>query len=334
MPKLVMLSAPSASGKSTLAKTMMEADGNMIRLNRDSIRGGTILKWTPAREKWIIAAEVAMATAAASLQRNIIVDDTNLLPVDEARWRGVAKDIGYQFELVKLNVSLEECIKRDTGRPASIGRPAIERQFLRAGLIKWPEDKQVVIFDIDGTLADLQHRVPWITIGATCPACDGHPLILDGIKCPHCVDGKIAVRNHDLFYAQVGRDAPISIVVRWAKECKKHFYFLAVSGRAPEKSGTSTIGWLKDHGVEYDHIFMRRSGVHGPDDIEKQLILDQMLASGLKKENIAFVVDDRPSVVDMWRRNGIRVIPVRGRDDDAFYELQTELEQSGAYKSV
>lgn len=61
--------------------------------------------------------------------------------------------------------------------------------------------------------------------------------------------------------------------------------------------------------------------MHGPDDEEKQLILNDILKT-LPKEKIAFVVDDRPNVVAMWRRNGIRVFPVRGRDDAKFYELE------------
>ena len=32
----------------------------------------------------------------------------------------------------------------------------------------------------------------------------------------------------------------------------------------------------------------------------------------LPKEKIAFVIDDRPSVIRMWRENGLSVIPVRG----------------------
>jgi hypothetical protein len=71
---------------------------------------------------------------------------------------------------------------------------------------------------------------------------------------------------------------------------------------------------------------MRRSYHHGPDTEEKQLILNDIVAM-IPKENIAFVVDDRPSVIQMWRSNGLTVIPVRGRDDDKFYADVKKLQE-------
>jgi predicted kinase len=349
MPKLIMLSAPSASGKSTLARQMMEQDGNAVRINRDDLREMSITKWKPSREDWIIKSEIALCKVAAGCKKNIIIDDTNLSKSDEDRWQGVAKEIGYTFEKIKLEVDLEECIARDARRAyKSIGRPAIERQFLKAGLWKIPASKKTVIFDIDGTLADLTHRVPWITIGATCPNCveEARPSYADYYMfqngnmpepfediwsngngtCKFCEGtGKIVKKWHDAFYSLCSFDTPIDIVVRWLRACYEDYHVLIVSGRSPEKGGERTIGWLSDLDCPYHHILMRRANCHGPDDEEKQLILDMILKI-VPKEDIAFVVDDRKSVVDMWRRNGLTVYPVRGRDDDKFYEIMNDLE--------
>lgn len=321
MRKLYMMSAPSASGKSTKSKEMMEQDGNLVRINRDDIRAMSILKWTPSREGWIIAAEIAMVKAAAAEKKNIIVDDTNLSTSDEDRWSNLAKELDYEFHKITLQVDLETCVERDLKRIGSkkIGRAAIERQFLRAKLWKVPEGKKTVIFDIDGTLADLTHRVPWITIGGICPNCVNWPESMRSeIKCKFCDSGKITKKNHDKFYETVILDPPIEIVVKWIKACYGDFHVLVVSGRAPEKCADSTVEWLKLNNIQYDHLIMRRANCHGPDDVEKQMILDDILKV-IPKEDIAFVVDDRPNVVAMWRKNGILVIPVRGRDDDAFY---------------
>lgn len=344
MPKLIMLSGPSGSGKSTVAKEMMATDGNLVRLNRDSIRAMSIVKWTPKREGWIIDAEVAMARAAAKSNRNVLIDDTNLTPKDEARWKGIADEIGYSFIKHPVMADLATCISRDKFRVGSahIGRPAIERQFLRAKLWKVPEGKKTVIFDIDGTLADLQHRVPWITIGAACPAgCDKGQFketmidvdhstspatpIYQYRDCPYCVNGVLQKKHHDVFYSLVDRDEPIHAVIAWIKACAEEFYVLIVSGRSPETSGEGTVNWLATHDIPYEHLIMRRAFMHGPDTEEKQLILNDILQI-IPKEDIAFVVDDRPSVVQMWRDNGLRVFPVRGRDDDAFYEIMNTLE--------
>ncbi len=338
MSKLTMLSAPSASGKTTLAKQIMKEDGNAVRINRDDIRAMSISKWKQSREGWIIAAELALTEAAAKLKRNIIIDDTNLMPSDEDRWKNKAKEIGYNFEIIKIDVSLEECVARDAERIRRIGRAAIERQFLRAGLWKIPVGKQTVIFDIDGTLADLTHRVGWIHVGAPCPHCHGtgnipiqvseagiHRVKYTDARCLFCEDGKIVKKNHDEFYDRVLLDEPIEAVINWIRACYEDYYVLIVSGRSPEKSGEDTIIWLKHHSIPYHHLLMRRSYHHGPDDEEKQLILDDILKM-IPKEDIAFVVDDRPSVVAMWKRNGLKVFPVRGRDDDEFYEVMQELE--------
>lgn len=362
MPKLIMLSAPSASGKSTLAADLLKKDGNAIRINRDDLRKMSIPKWTPKREKWIIDAEIALAKAAGAAKQNIIIDDTNLLPRDEERWKGVATELGYTFEKKVLNVSLSVCIERDAKRgPSKIGRSAIERQFLKAGLWESPEVichnclgesyaglgkefvcetccglgkvvKKTVIFDIDGTLADLTHRVPWITVGATCPNCIGAGNFIESwanpttCSCSYCSGtGKIQRKDHGMFYSLVFLDKPIDIVVRWIKACSPDFHILLVSGRSPETSEVGTIEWLESNTIPYDHLLMRRANVHGPDDEEKQLILD-MILKAIPKEDIAFVVDDRPRVVDMWKRNGLRVFPVRGRDDDEFYKEMDVLE--------
>jgi predicted kinase len=167
-----MMSAPSASGKSTLARQMMEKDPNLVRINRDELRSMMLNKWRPSAEGLIIESEISLARLAGEHKRNIVIDDTNLMPKDESRWKTIADELGYSFEKKVLTVSLEECIERDYRRigKGNIGPAAIERQFLRAKLWKVPPDKKTVIFDIDGTIADLEHRIPWITIGAKCPA--------------------------------------------------------------------------------------------------------------------------------------------------------------------
>jgi hypothetical protein len=311
----------------------MQEDGNAIRINRDDLRKMSITKWKPSREDWIIKSEVALAKVAAGCKKNIIIDDTNLTPADEARWKAVANEVDYAFEKLKLEVDLEICVSRDRS-PArlraekSIGRPAIERQFLRGKLINW-EGKRIRIWDIDGTIADLTHRVPWITIGANCPACSGREgnwsqfcNVCNGTK-------KLVHKRHDIFYSMCDLDTPIEFVIKWmrAEYEDPNNLNLVVSGRSPENGvDQRTIDWLNHHSVPFHHIYMRRAHNHGPDTIEKQLILNDLLASGLKKEQIDFVVDDRPSVIDMWRKNGLRVIPVRGRDDDEFYKEMNELE--------
>jgi len=51
---------------------------------------------------------------------------------------------------------------------------------------------------------------------------------------------------------------------------------------------------------------MRKKGDFRKDIIVKQEILDKYI----KKENLKIVVDDRPSVIMMWKSNGLNVIDV------------------------
>jgi hypothetical protein len=48
---------------------------------------------------------------------------------------------------------------------------------------------------------------------------------------------------------------------------------------------------------------MRKASDFRPDDVFKQEILEKHF----KKENVELVIEDRPRVIRMWQRNGLRV---------------------------
>ena len=76
---------------------------------------------------------------------------------------------------------------------------------------------------------------------------------------------------------------------------------IIVSGRN-EDFRAVTEQWLFWNDIPFDRLLMRKSNDHRADYLIKQDICDQLLAEGL---SIAFAVDDRQQVVEMWRRNGI-----------------------------
>lgn len=345
-----MMSGPAGSGKSTIARELLKKHSNMIRVNRDDIRLMALDHWTASREGYIIEAEIAVVKTAMDSKLSVVVDDTNLTDRDLFRWKSLAESKEYEFEKRLVSTKIEECIERDANRTgkAHVGRSIIERQFIKGKLWDIPQrpcpnctgayyigakeselctvckgkgtvNKLTCIFDIDGTLADLEHRIPWITVGAECPACKAFKT-----RCGLCTmcDGtkKVVKKSHSTFYLLTEHDKPIDIVTQWIQACYEDFHVLIVSGRSPEDTTEDlTAYWLQNNGVKYHHMLMRRAYNHGPDTVEKQLILNEILTI-IPKEEIAFVVDDRPSVVKMWRDNGLRVIPVRGRDDDVFYK--------------
>lgn len=140
---------------------------------------------------------------------------------------------------------------------------------------------KTVIFDIDGTIADLDHRLHHI---ANFP------------------------KNYDKFYDECDRDAPIEPVISLMIDMFARGYkVLLVSGRTDRVRG-KTEEWLRRHMIPFADLHMRKDGDWRSDVIVKSEILDQLLAQGHK---IAFVVDDRTSVVNMWRERGLTCLQCR-----------------------
>lgn len=136
--------------------------------------------------------------------------------------------------------------------------------------------RKIVLFDIDGTLANIDHR----------------RSILD--RDPH---------NWKEFFASMGDDTPNKAVVDlysllWASD--KHECII-VSGR-PEDYRKITEQWFIWNNIPFDRLIMRPKNDSCSDHVIKEEMLKTLLAEG---KEIAFVVDDRQSVVDMWRRNGL-----------------------------
>lgn len=144
---------------------------------------------------------------------------------------------------------------------------------------------KAVLFDIDGTLADLSHRLHHI---------NRHPV------------------NWDAFFAAVGDDAVIEPVRELAQALHGAGYrIILVSGRT-DKVRDLTIGWLEAHAIPFDGLHMRREGDYRQDFIVKSELLDVILAEG---HEILCVVDDRPSVVNMWRERGLTCLQCRDWDE-------------------
>lgn len=165
-----------------------------------------------------------------------------------------------------------------------------------------------IICDIDGTLADCRHRL-------------------------HFVHGK--VKDWTAFFDVMGEDgliAPVAEAVSALNEAGN--VVLLVSGR-PEGYREATELWLASHGVSYDALYMRCAGDRRPDHIVKSQIFDAILADGY---DVRLVIDDRPSVVAMWRERGLICLQAdpgnEGDDESAPGVLSLMVGPSGAGKST
>lgn len=139
----------------------------------------------------------------------------------------------------------------------------------------------IYIFDIDGTLADISHRLHFI---------QSKPSDWRG------------------FFAACVDDLPIREVIDIAKllyRCGAQI--LLVSGRSDEVR-SETEKWLKDNGIYYECLYMRKAGDHREDHVVKAEILDGEIGGwGI---GVTAVFEDRKQVVDMYRAKGLRVFQV------------------------
>jgi phosphoglycolate phosphatase-like HAD superfamily hydrolase len=140
---------------------------------------------------------------------------------------------------------------------------------------------KTVIFDLDGTLCDISHRLPLI---------------------------KKDKPNWDSFFLMCEYDEPKPEIIALFQALKSAGHnIVIVSGRS-DKVKDMTSDWLKKHDCFPTWAIMRPDGNHMPDDkLKKQWLDDGLLGP---KEDILFCVDDRQRVVDMWRNEGLTCLQV------------------------
>ncbi len=139
--------------------------------------------------------------------------------------------------------------------------------------------KPIVLVDIDGTLADVRHRL--------------HHIRGDQRK------------NWNAFFAAMDRDTPIASTVAWVRSLAKDHEVIVLTGR-PEEYRERTLGWLKQNDIPFSDLFMRPAGDHRPDyDVKREAL------RRWPKKRVKLVIEDRPPVCDMWLKEGIRCVLVQ-----------------------
>ncbi len=156
----------------------------------------------------------------------------------------------------------------------------------------------MIIFDLDGTLADCEHRRHFVDLDKI------HPNSM-GLEYS---DGRKWKPDWKSFYEACDKDQPICPVIKIFDSLRRRNELHIWSGRC-ESTKQKTLDWFEsmisgEHCLHKFHLKMRPVEDYTPDDVLKEKWLDESISQG---KTVDFVFDDRPKVVRMWRRRGIFV---------------------------
>lgn len=133
---------------------------------------------------------------------------------------------------------------------------------------------KAIMVDIDGTLANIDHRVHFV------------------IQKP---------KDWKSFYAGIKDDK----INQWCLDIIENFeqshFVILLTGR-DESQREATVEWLERQGVYYDILLMRPKGDRREDFVVKPEIYESRIKPDFE---VSFVVEDRTNVVKAWRSLGL-----------------------------
>lgn len=284
-PKLTILVGPPCSGKTTYSKELQKDDNaaGIFRISQDEQGKGQYF------HNFITGVQDKL---------DIVVDRMNFDKKQREKFLKPAKEAGYETEIIVLHEPKKVCIERGLKRLTSEHHETIkdEKDLHKAVnfffshyerptddeadtvTFKYPEltmKLDAIICDIDGTMANIDHRL-------------------------HHVRGE-GKPNWKAFFENMDKDTPNNWCKSIITELRKNHIIIMCSGR-PDNHREVTTNWLKDHNIIYDELLMRPRDDHRDDSLIKEVILDFEI---LTRYDVAFTIDDRARVVNMWRKRGI-----------------------------
>tara|TARA_B100000131_G_scaffold297017_1_gene315414 strand:- start:99 stop:545 length:447 start_codon:yes stop_codon:yes gene_type:complete len=134
----------------------------------------------------------------------------------------------------------------------------------------------IILCDIDGTVADNSHR-------------------------QHFLEGK---KDWDGFFSELVNDLPIHSVISLVKnEQAKGKEVIFLTGR-PERYRYSTTLWLKNYFNFEFKLLMRKDN----DQTNKIIVKEEIFDENFSKDQIDYVIDNDEQLLEMWERKGINII--------------------------
>jgi predicted kinase len=281
---LILMVGPPGSGKSTLAK-QLPVD---VIINQDS----------QGKEE-----HLELFKQSIELGLSIAVDRMNFSKEQRNRYLEPAKAAGYKTKIQVLHVPKNVCLircalRKDhlTIRDEKTAARAVGFFFKSYERVEDTEAdeviriygdgsvrRNVVLCDLDGTLCNIDHRLPLM---------------------------KLPKKDWKGFFAGIEKDSVndfcANILARFS-----HDYGIILSSGRPDTTREVTEEWLQKHNIDYNHLFMRPRDDFRPDNVVKEIILEFEI---LSRYNVYMALDDRDQVVQMLRKHGIRTLQVADGD--------------------
>lgn len=147
--------------------------------------------------------------------------------------------------------------------------------------------KDTIIVDIDGTIADIDHRVYLLKENT----------------------GSKESKDWRTFHALADSDKPIHEVIDLVRAMHERGYTIHLATGRADDQREQTARWLNKHWVPFHTLHMRKAGDWRSDAIVKREFFSPQVL-----HRVAFVLEDRKSVTKMWRDLGLRVLQVEEGD--------------------
>lgn len=301
MSTLIITRGLPGSGKTYWATSWVAEDPHTrARVNRDDLRAmihdGTFIKGVT--EPRILVARDAAISALLRKGVDVVCDDTNLAQRTARDLLKLARRAGADFVVEDFtSAPLELCVQRDSKRDLPVGEQVIRdmhTRYLRGRQLPLPYPEEpsegvgevrlytakpgtpkAVLVDIDGTTALMCDRSPFDE-------------------------------------TRVHEDRPNQPIVSLIRNLYATLHEIVfVSGRT-DACREATEKWLTANvNVPYTALHMRKAGDGRADFKVKAELFDQHIRDHY---DVAFVLDDRRQVVDMWRAMGLTVLQVADGD--------------------
>jgi hypothetical protein len=147
------------------------------------------------------------------------------------------------------------------------------------------EPKKIVVFDIDGTLANAQHRIH-------------HVKPEPGQK-----------KNWSAFFKEAANDEPYYHMLPLTKLYRDNDYLIVLCTGRPTSFRQDTVAWLNKYDIPWDTLLMRLTIDNGKDyEIKPKLLTSYFEVNNLDLKSIEAIYEDRLTVCEAWKQMGLPVM--------------------------